>query len=191
MIWNLLLIPALCALVGGCIKYVTARAAFDRKVAAYDRRDKFSYINEPRWYAESKGMGGIVAGACLACAWLLASVVGTGLQYNEQGKLKHTVELVDAKRDQRDALLVQVRDELSTEAYAALMAATPESDLLVIIGNQASDVLIERARLVVALNQDLYALENEQIHRRIDLCTYAENPFTPRLFVLPGCPERE
>lgn len=173
MIWNLLLIIPLPLLVIGSIR-----------LYRYSSQPKDPYTG----YVDRGGTQ-VNFGLGLVCVWLIAGIFGTALQYAATSELRHTVELVDMKRSQRDVLLEQVRDELSPAAFAALMAATPDSDLLVILGNQASDVMVERARLVVALNQEVYELENEQIHRRIDICVYAENPFTPRLFTLPGCPE--
>lgn len=79
-------------------------------------------------------------------------------------------------------------DSLSPDRFAQLMAATPEADILVILGDQATGIMVERARQLVALNQEVYALENDILDGKIAVCNTVENPFAPLIvFATPDC----
>ncbi len=120
---------------------------------------------------------------------LIASIIGSATQSYNVSKYKRSGELVNMKREQRDQLAAIVRKELSNEQFAQLMAATPSVDVLVILGNHASAIMVERSRQLVALNSELYVMVNELAEKRIDLCSYADNLFTPRLFFGLKCPK--
>lgn len=127
--------------------------------------------------------------AIVALAMLVVSLVTLGVNSNDVSMYKRSGELVTLKQQQRDDLATVVKEELSTDQYAAVMAATPETDVLVILGNNAAIFLVEKTKLLVSLNQEVNALVNDLAHKRIMLCAFADNPMTPRLFVSPECPE--
>jgi hypothetical protein len=93
------------------------------------------------------------------------------------------------KQQQRDDLAKVIKEELSTDQYAAIMAATPDTDVLIILGNNAATFLVEKTKMLVSLNSELNTMVNDLEQDRINLCAYADNPVTPRLFVSPECPD--
>lgn len=130
-----------------------------------------------------------IASAIIILAMFGTSLISSGSQQMEVSKYKRSAELVKMKEGQRDKLAKIIREELSAEKYAALMAATPDTDVLVILGNNASTLMVERARQLVDLNNSLFTMENSLEKKRIEICSYAENSYTPRLFTLSGCPD--
>lgn len=85
--------------------------------------------------------------------------------------------------EQKKQVIELIRDELSPEEFAALVNAI-EPEAVQIVLNQstaASDLLIDRANRLVALNQEIYRLENEILKVKIDICVDLNNPFVARL----------
>lgn len=165
MIWNVLLVVSLATVVVSCWRV---------NVSA-------------RYHAEGWVAAGVISGIVLLLV-LICSFVATGINSNDTSVYRRSGELVDLKVEQRDALSALVQDELSIEQYEAVMAATPDADILVILGNNASTFLVEKTRLLVAINTELNSLVNGLARDRINLCAWADNPLSPRLFVSPSCP---
>lgn len=176
MLWDILLSVGLVA----AITTQVARVAASRRVNGRDSgsRQAWSVASDRAFMWTG-----------VAVVLVLPSLIAMGVTYHLAATYHHSGRLVEQKIDQRDALAEIVADTLSADEFAALMAATPETDLLLILGNQASAVLVERARTLVALNAAVNDMLNDLERTRISLCAYHDNPITPRLFVTPGCPD--
>lgn len=167
MLWNLFLVLS----IGLVVWPALAQSGSTER----NRRENFAFLTA-------------LASAVFICM-LIASIIGSATQSYNVSKYKRSGELVDMKREQRDQLAAIVQKELSKEQFAQLMAATPQVDVLIILGNHASAVMVERSRQLVALNSELYVQVNDLAKKRIDLCAYADNLFTPRLFIGLKCPK--
>lgn len=167
MIWNVLLAVGVAVIVLCVVKHA---------------RDK-PYPHNGDW-GFAAGMLGIPVGVLF-----ILSVVFTAVNENEVSVYRRSGELVELKISQRDALANLVRDEMSLEQYEAVMAATPDTDILIILGNNAALFLVEKTRLLVTINTELNTLVNGLARDRINLCAWADNPLTPRLFISPDCPD--
>lgn len=171
MIWNLLLVSAIAALVIFTWLYFKHRSS-----------DGGYYSMDP--YESAVFLSAILTGALL-----LVSVLSAATNSYDVARYKRSAEVLELKAAQRDNLAKIVREELTAEQYRDLLAATPDADLLVIIGTEASSVLRERAERLVALNSDLYRAVNDLAEARVGHCAWSDNVFTPRLFVSPECPK--
>jgi hypothetical protein len=129
------------------------------------------------------GLACIITGLAFVAMFITTAVyTGTALSAN------NSAVLVASKTEQRDTLVAGLRDDMSNEQYVQLMAATNEAEIAVIFGNGVSEFLTNRAQTVIALNKELYELENAQTRKRIDVCNAVQNPFVPMLpFVAPDC----
>lgn len=170
MLWNLLLILTVVGLAA--LWFWSAKI---QRPNAYTGRDYFP-----------AGCATVFVGGAL----LITSCIGTGINESDYSVYGHSTELVTMKQGQRDELAGIIKDQLSSDQYAALMAATPKADLEVLLGGNhaVTDIMLERSRTLVGLNADVNDLVNRLEKKRINLCAWAENPLTPRLFMTPHCP---
>lgn len=103
----------------------------------------------------------------------------------DTAKADNMAPLIDQRVAVRDELAQLIRDEMSAENYAALMAAVPDADgeidLRLYVGSGASDVLRDRAARIIQLNREVYDLQGNYIARRVAVCTYMSHPLSPRL----------
>lgn len=137
---------------------------------------------------ETKQVMAVIIFIC-AAAMLVTSLVSLGMNSKDVSVYNRSGDLVAMKVQQRDDLATIVKEELSTDQYAAIMAATPNTDVLIILGNNAATFLVEKAKLLVSLNAEVNTMVNGLEQDRIQLCAFADNPMTPRLFVSPDCPD--
>lgn len=170
MLWNVLLV----LVVGVAVRRYWG-------VRGYEKKDSYNMAEAPQ----------IIAGiaAVVAVVLLVVSLINVAINASDVAVYRRSVELVELKTSQRDALAALVRDEMSLGQYEAVMAATTQTDILVILGNNAALFLVEKTRLLVAINSELNTLINGLAQDRIGLCAWADNPLTPRLpFIAPVCP---
>lgn len=172
MIWNILMAAVLVLSTVSCVRTYN-----------YVRKNPSRYRSEWKGVQYAAVWSSIVAGVML-----MISMVALGFNSNDVSMYKRSGELVTMKQQQRDALATIVKEELSTDQYAAIMAATPDTDVLIILGNNAATFLVEKTKLLVSLNAEVNSLVNGLANDRISLCAYADNPISPRLFVSPECP---
>jgi hypothetical protein len=168
MLWNILMILLVIGTVASIVGYY--------------------YAN----YGTYKGEGHMFINIVLVIVTLgsiIAGLVCSGINSNDTSKYRHSAELVVMKTSQRDQLASLIEKQVSVDQYQALMAATPQADILVILGNTASNLLLEKAKMLVSLNEDLNYLVNSLETKRIELCAWADNPFVPRFFASPSCPQ--
>jgi hypothetical protein len=178
MIWNVLLAVAVLAVLA--LAWL-AHADMSRRKGA---KDKYTML-----YWESPQITATVVGVLVALFLVVPSLICVGVNSSDVSVYERSGELVELKIGQRDSLAALVQDELSLEQYEAVMAATPDADILVILGNNASMFLVEKTRLLVAINSELNVLVNGLARDRIELCAWADNPLSPRLFLSPVCPD--
>jgi hypothetical protein len=178
MIWNVILgLALIIAIVSTPIAIVDQTK---RRRARKDHKDSTRF--EVKQY--------IAAWSCvIAVILLVVSIFALGFNSSDVSVYNRSGDLVAMKQQQRDDLAKVIKDELSTDQYAAIMAATPDTDVLIILGNNAATFLVEKTKLLVSLNSELNYMVNNLEQDRINLCAYADNPVTPRLFVSPECPD--
>jgi hypothetical protein len=117
----------------------------------------------------------------IACFGVTAVVVTKGINIDTmQPKIEQVTQ-------QRDDLLDLVADELSTDEYQAVLAATGETDISLLLADP-SKLLIARVGNIIALNDRVYALDNRLLDMKRDICGYYRNLLVPRFpFFGPGC----
>lgn len=178
MIWNVILgLAIIIAIVSTPIAIVDQT----KRRNARDRHSSYTHFETKQY---------IAVWSCIAAVILLVvSIFALGFNSTDVSVYNRSGDLVAMKQQQRDDLAKVIKDELSTDQYAAIMAATPDTDVLIILGNNAATFLVEKTKMLVSLNSELNTMVNDLEQERINLCAYADNPVTPRLFVGPECPD--
>lgn len=139
------------------------------------------------WDDDDVGFLGCLAGILLVILGIV-SIFGSADAYGKSLSAKNSGRVVALKTTQRDELIAGLRADMSTDEFAKLQTATNPDDITVIFGQGVSDFLISRAQTIVALNKELNELTLSIEQKKADVCTYEQNPFTPRVpFMLPDC----
>lgn len=195
--WNLIWLVAFGLIFGpSIIGWKRQRDSYPDRLAAYEerlkgyRRYKAQGLNslagrrptEPSkngWVFDSNVTR---AGICILIVAVGACAFSLPFAHYDIAKANNTHYLIDQRIEQRDGLAALIRDEMSAENYTDLMNALPDDgNVRVWVGSGASEVLVQRASRIIALNAQVYELERDRIEKLVGVCTYVDHPMSPSL----------